>query len=140
MNIMKYLLIILFSILTISAFAQHKCKPGYKCVPDMASTSHRIIGGCYPDSVVKKMSNAFNKSICMDTQVFMGSAAFEYSDEHIWNDSTGCTSKETWKTLRKGKWVDISKKEWDSLRRIANDRLLSAHKKARLRSGPAKNP
>lgn len=112
---MKYISIILCTLITTTAFAQHKCKPGYRDIMTMETSGYRMVGGCYPDSIAKKMLNVFYKNMCEEGQMSIWSRDLRYSDKHTWNDSTGCTSKKTCEAWRDGKWVEITEKEYDSL-------------------------
>jgi hypothetical protein len=81
----------------------------------MSSSSYRIIGGCYPDSVAKRIWKEYWKGVCLDTQIAFWGDSLSYCDMHEWDDSIGCISKEKWTVLRKEGWVDVTKSVFDSI-------------------------
>lgn len=39
-----------------------------------------------------------------------------YIHSQIWNDSFGCKISDTWKKKFKGKWINITKAEYESIK------------------------
>lgn len=94
--------------------SEHKCKPGYRCIPFMRTTSLIVLGGCYPDSVAMEMEIAISKSVCLETQWGFGGKTYKFDERHTWDDSIGCVSKKTWQIYRNNKWIKVTEKVFDS--------------------------
>jgi hypothetical protein len=116
--IIKTVIIFLVVLSTLNVFSQSKCKPGETYIIGMSTSSLTIKGGCYPDSTAKRIMNAFWKNMCLEASFAIWSENLQYDDHHKWDDSLGCISKENWRMRNGGKWVEITKKEYDSLRTI----------------------
>jgi len=102
-------------LISISSFSQkHKCKPGFTYIPNMSSSSYRIIGDCYPDSIAKIIWRKYWKNVCDETSVSFWSDSLRYSNIHEWNDSIGCISNEKWYMRKGDHWINITKQEYDT--------------------------
>lgn len=112
---MKYLLIIILSFITLTSLSQTKCPAGYKYVPRISTSGYRLIEGCYPDSIAERLMKELYKSACEETSVAIWSEDLRWSKRNTWNDSTGCSTKECWRALINNNWVEITKKQYDSI-------------------------
>lgn len=117
---MKYITCVLFASILFSCTVhrtQHTCKKGYTCLDGIGTTSYIIEPGCYPDSIAKRYMNRLAESMCNELGFDVMSDTLKWGRYLEWNDSTGCIAKEEYKVLRGGKWVDISKKEFELIKR-----------------------
>ena len=95
-----------------------KCPPGNKWHWGMATTGMVVQSGCYTDSAWKSALLSFDKYVCNETGLgvyYGGEGSLSYSNIHSWNDTVGCTSKESWYQFRHEKFVSISKWDYDSI-------------------------
>lgn len=111
---MKYILFLLLFV-SINASAQKdSCKAGQVYIDNFYQSTGMIIEpGCYDSAVAKKIIKEWWKNLCGETGFMTMSDKYLFDNNQRWNDSTGCISRPIYKKKIKGKWVAISKEQYD---------------------------